>query len=247
MLIKTIFLIIFSLVSLQALGSDSLDEAYESYLRGDYSGSIYEALDKNVKPQESDRSFYLLGMSYLKLGDYSTARNYFRKIIKKYPGSKHYYSSLIKLGDAYFLENDFKKALSAYTHALKKHSRISFEPLIYLRLAQIYAKQGEWDKEKKYIRKIKSEFPQSVEMDYARILENRGYFFTVQVGAFSQRANAQGVVKDLKPEYPAYMVKEKAGDLVLYKVRVGKFKDKKPAQDVYDALVDQGYPARIYP
>ncbi len=246
MLIKTIFLIIFSLVSLQVLGWDSLDEAYRSYLLGDYSGSIYEALEEN-NSKETDKSFYLLGMNYLKLGDYPMARNYFRKLMKEFSDSKYYYSSLIKLGDAYFLENNFKQAISTYTHALQKYPRISFKPLIYLRLAQIYAKQGEWDKEKKYIRNIKSEFSQSVEADYARILENRGYFFTVQVGAFSHKANAQGVVKDLKKDYPAYLTKEKAGDFILYKVRVGKFKQKRPARDVYDALVDKGYPARIYP
>jgi cell division protein FtsN len=43
------------------------------------------------------------------------------------------------------------------------------------------------------------------------------------------------------------MLDEKREGTMLYKVRVGKFKDRKEAERVCGRLIKQGYPARIYP
>jgi len=246
MIIRVSVFGIFLLFTLSVIAQPSLEEAYKSYLLGDWGNSLFEGLEIE-KTSPSPQIFYLLGMNYLKLEDFPRARDYFRKVIKNFPQSKLYESSFIKLGDAYFLEEDFNKATLTYEYVLKNFPSTQFKPLIYLRLAQSYAKQGLWGKERVYIDKIKKEYPESVEKKYAEILEKRGFFFTIQVGAFSHKKNALRVVKRLKKRYPVYLVKERFGDLLLYKVRVGKFKERKRAEDIASSLIDKGYPARIYP
>ncbi|RKY40515.1 MAG: hypothetical protein DRP76_01785 [Candidatus Omnitrophota bacterium] len=222
--------------------SSPAEKASQLYLSQDYANCI-----KVLKREREEPSYlYLLGLCYLKAGRYRDARNSFRKMIKKRPSSEYVIPSLIKLGDAYFLEGRWKKAEAAYKVVLEKGKR-RFLPLVYLRLAQIYAKRGEWLKEKEFISKIKSEYPQSIEKKFADILEERGFFFTIQVGAFTSYRNALSLLKELKKNYPAYLVKEKKRNFLFYKVRVGRFKEKEVAQKVYKRLIEEGYPASLYP
>jgi len=211
-----------------------------------YLNEEYYACVKNING-DSCPQIYLSGLCYLKLRKYINARNTFRKVIKKCPQSEYAPISLIKIGDAYLLEGKYKKAKAAYKSALRKKNEKRFLPLIYLRLAQISAKEGNWQKEKEFIDKIKREYPNSIEKELAQALEKRGFFFTIQVGAFVNFKNAYSLLKELKKKYPAYLVKERKGKIVFYKVRVGKFKKRKEAEKVYEKLMEENYPACFYP
>ena len=236
------------LLSVSSLGvcSNCLDRARKLYLLGEYDNSISE-LTGNGERHCSDEELYLLGMNYLKVGEYPRARNHFRSLMKNCWDSALYERAFVKLGDAFFLEGSYSKAGGVYRSILTKYRKTRFKPVLYLRMAQIAAKEGDWDKEAEYIEILKKEYPQSVERRYADILEERGYFFTVQVGAFSRKVNAAGVIDELGREFSSYMVKEKMNDITLYKVRVGKYPQKRSAEKVCRVLVNRGYPARIYP
>jgi len=210
---------------------------------------LNEDYESCVKSSDKDSCYqiYLSGLCYLKLRKYTKARNIFREVIKRYPHSKYAVISLIKLGDAYLLEGKYTEAKVAYKSALEKKRVEGFLPLVYLRLAQVFAKEGNWQKEKEFIDRIKHEYPNSIEKELAQALEKRGFFFTIQVGAFVNFKNAYSLLKELKKRYPAYLVKEKKGKIVFYKVRVGKFKKRKEAQRIYKKLIEEGYPACFYP
>ncbi len=224
---------------------ERLDRAQKFYILGEYDNAICELMSSSCA--FNDEELYLLGMSYLKLGDYPQARDRFRRLIKRHSSSPLYWSAYVKLGDAFFLEGLYAKAEAVYEIIAKKDSDTAFKPLIYLRLAQIAAKEGRWDREKDFIRALKNEFPKSEERKYADMLAERGYFFTVQVGAFSQKDNAENLVDELKSQFQSYMTKEKAAGITLYKVRVGKYQTRREAERDHQLLVDKGYPARIYP
>jgi len=225
--------------------ADSLDRAKKLYLLGEYDNSICEL--RSSQGMFTKEELYLMGMNYLKVGDYPQARKYFRSILKKYKQTDLYEQAMVKLGDAFFLEGNYDKAENLYENMLEKYSRTRFKPLLYLRLAQISSKDGHWDREKKYIRKIKKDFSQSTERKYADILDDRGYFFTIQVGAFSRKDNAENLAAELKPDFDSYLAREKLGEDFLYKVRVGKYQQRGPAEQDYRKLIDLGLPARIYP
>jgi outer membrane protein assembly factor BamD (BamD/ComL family) len=183
------------------------------------------------------------------MGNYSQARDYLMKLIQKYPRSGLYEQALIKFADCYFLENDIARAKDSYQDIEKKYPKSNYLPLVYLRLAQISAKEGNWQGKKKYLALLKERYPKSSE---ARFENNFGAdepqdFFAVQVGAFANKKNALALKKELESRYDVYILEEKKGGLYLYKVRVGKFSNRKDAENAYGRLLKRGYPARIYP
>ncbi len=242
--IGLVFLFLFVGFAFSSFANRASYDVYRSYLLETYSDCVQKLKRFNM---DNDRKMYLMGLSYLKLGEYQKARNCFRKIIKEFKDSKFYPIAYIRLGDAYFLEEDFKKAEIVYDLILKKQIASFYLPLLYLRKAQVCAKQGRWREERKFIGLIKKNYPQSIEKKYAQLLEDRGYFFTVQVGAFSHKKNALNLVKELKESYPVYIVEEVFDGLKLYKVRIGKFKERSLAEKIYSELIEKGYPAHIYP
>jgi tetratricopeptide (TPR) repeat protein len=223
--------------------SASLSDAYKDYLNNDYE----EALIKAKHLQENDEVLYFLGLTYIKIGNYPEARDYLIKLTKDYPRSKFYEQGLLRLVDAYFLEANFVKAKSSYEEILKKYPYGNYQPLVYLRLIQIANKEGNWQDKKIYLAKLKEKYPQSAEVHFLDSLDNQEYFFTIQVGAFSNIKNSLSLKGELANKYDVYMLDEKREGTMLYKVRVGKFKDRKEAERVCGRLIKQGYPARIYP
>ena len=223
--------------------SFSIDNAYKRYLLGDYQGAIDEAL----KLRQNDQVLYFLGLAYIKLGDYTNARVYLSKLLKRFPDSQFYEEGLLKFADTYFLYKNYTTAKDLYEKILKKHPTFNFLPTVYLRLAQIASKEGEWDDKKKYLQKIRIRFPKSPEIQLVEVLENYGDYFTIQVGAFSKQKNALSLREELEDKYPTYVVHDKRGSLDIYKVKVGKYRERTEADSVYQQLRKQGYPARIYP
>jgi tetratricopeptide (TPR) repeat protein len=217
--------------------------AYEEYLFGDY----HQALRKAKSLRENDESLYLTGLIHFKIGEYEKAKPFFRKAIKKYPRSKVYDSALLKLADCYFLDGEYPQAKKLYNDILEKDPSFRYLPIVYLRLAQVASKQGSWNDKAKYLRKLKSNFPNCQEAGYAKILESYGNYFTVQVGAFSTLKNAQTIKDELSSKYPVYIVETPRRKFTLYKVRIGKYNSRSEAERVFIRLLEDGYPARILP
>ena len=221
----------------------SITDVHKEYLYGNYEDAIRIAKDL----RESDQTLYYLGLSYIKIGDYSKARTSLRRLLRRFTDSSFYEPGMIKLADTYFLEKDYSRAKELYLEIEQRASSEDFMPVVLLRLAQIASRQGKWDEKTKYAKRIKSKYPKASEMKFVKVLEALGDFFTIQVGAFSVRKNALSLVEELEDKYSSYIVKERKGNYLLYKVRVGKFKDRYDAQKVSSKLLNEGYPARIYP
>ena len=240
---KSLVFSLLSLVFCLSLYAASIDEAYKDYLNNDYE----EALQKVKALKQSDEVLYFLGLVYAKIGNFPQAREYLIMLTDNYPRSKFYEQGMIKLADTYFLERDLSRALALYESIEKKSTASNYLPLVYLRLSQIAAKEGRWEDKKKYISLLKEKYPLSNELVLANILKEQKDFFTIQVGAFSNSKNAINLKNDLDEKYDVYILEDKSGNYVLYKVRVGKFKDREEAERTWGKLVKQGYPARIFP
>ncbi|MDP2922814.1 MAG: SPOR domain-containing protein [Candidatus Omnitrophota bacterium] len=223
--------------------SASLDDAYKDYLSADYE----EALIKAKHLQENDEVLYFLGLTYIKIGNYPQARDYLIRLSKNYPRSQLEVQGFVRFADSYFLEGDLIKAKVSYEDIEKKYPSCSYTPLVYLRLAQIAGKEGKWQDKKKYIGKLKEKYAQSVESRFIDDLEESDDFFTIQIGAFSNKKNASMLKQELADRPDIYIVEDKKEGNVLYKVRAGKFASRKDAEKVYIKLIKKGYPARIYP
>jgi tetratricopeptide (TPR) repeat protein len=220
-----------------------LEEAYKSYLAEDYE----EAINKAKSADQNDEVLYFLGLVSIKTGNYPQGREYFLKLMQNFPRSSLCQEASLKLADSYFLEGDFQRARALYKEVEKKYPSSDYRPLIYLKLARVASKTGQWEEKKKYINLLKEKYPASNELVVWNAIPVKEDFFTIQVGAFSSRKNALNLSKELAAKYESYIITDKVDDYVLYKVRVGKFKDRKEAERTWGKLVKQGYPARIYP
>jgi tetratricopeptide (TPR) repeat protein len=221
----------------------SLDDAYKDYLYGDYD----QAIEKGQGLRENDQVLYFLGLVYGKVGDFSKARAVLSRIVKIYSNSELTEPAQIKFADTYFLDNNLLRAKTLYKEMERKSSMREYMPLIYLRLAQIASKEGQWIEKNKYLDLIKKNYSNSSEAKFVKILEGYGDAFYIQVGAFSNKSNAHGLKEELRNKYSVYIVEDRKGGYSLHKVRVGDFKRREDAQRIYSALLKQGYPAHLYP
>ncbi len=221
----------------------SLSDAQQDYLYGNYE----EAIQKAQSLRQDDEALYFLGLVYIKIADYPQAQDYLNKLIKRCPSSRLHGPAMVKLADTYFLQADYPPAKELYLETIKRYPDLDNVPTVYLRLAQIASRQGDWDKKDEYLKVLKTKHPQSAEMQFVSVLEGYGDFFTIQVGAFSEKKNALVLKDELDKDFSAYMVEETNGNYTIYKVRVGKFKDRYDVEKIAKQLLDKGYPARIYP
>ncbi|MCF7907477.1 MAG: tetratricopeptide repeat protein [Candidatus Omnitrophica bacterium] len=240
---KVWFLLIFYFCLVANVWAVSLEEAQQDYLLGNYE----EAIVKARRLHENDETLYFLGLAYTKTADYERARAYLDKLIDRFPGSDFRNLAMMKLADTYFLQKDYDKAKELYQIIESKCLKLENPSLLFLRLAQIASRRGEWEDKGKYLELIKKKYPNSPEMYFVKTLEEYGDFFTIQVGAFSQKKNAVLLKDEVTCESKAYIVEGKSGAYPIYKVRVGKFKKRYDADKVAQDLRSQGYPASIYP
>jgi len=237
------FIFIFSFCFILDGWTLSLKDAQQDYLSGNYKAAITKAR----RLRENDENLYFLGLVYIKTANYEKARISLTKLIKRFPQSDFYDLAMMKLADSYFLQKDYTKARELYQTIEDECSNLENKPLLFLRRAQISSRQGDWEGRKKYIRLIKKEYPKSPEMKFIKTLESYGDFFTIQVGAFSQKENSIALRNELSKEHKTYIVEAKSGAYPIYKVRVGKFKKRYDAEKISKQLRSQGYPAKIFP
>ena len=242
-MLKTLIVITLISVVCSAASGSSLSDAQMDYLFGNYE----EAIQKAESVKATDESLYFLGLTYIKTGEYQQGRDYLQKLCQNYPNSRLCSQATLKIADSYFLEKDYEHALYYYHQLQQNYPFFESMPTVWLRLAQIAGRNGQWDDKNKYIKIIKEKFSQSNEVKYVSMLEEYGDFFTVQVGAFSDEKNAVALYNELSQKYKPYLVENRDEGVALYKVRVGRYKQRYDVEKIAQELLDEGYPAKIYP
>lgn len=259
--LKSNFLIfVFSLAAcslqLTACYAMNLDKLKVYFLAGDYKSAISEGeklLAKSAHPDYSDELYYLLGLSYMKDGNYLRASDIFEIILKEFKESKFKEEAKLGLGDTYLLRGDSVKARDCYEDLIKGNSGTRLKAQVYYRLSQIGFRIQDTQAAKDYLDKIKADFPLSPELrldkdSYSLLNSSADIYYTVQVGAFSNIENAKGIAEKLaKHGYPAYIEEVNSGGKQSYRVRAGKMRLRQEALALENKLSQEGYPTKIYP
>lgn len=82
----------------------------------------------------------------------------------------------------------------------------------------------------------RTEKPEAVETKPVPV-QSGGELYYIQVGAYSDRSNAQKVVDSLKQlGYPALVVEPSSGDRRLFRVRVGGYENRENAEQIIQRL-----------
>ncbi len=238
-----------------------LDKVKVNLLSAKYTEAIKEGekilAASRANSVDLDELYYFLGLSYLKSGNYLRASDIFEIILKEFKDSWFKNQALLGLGDALFLKGDYPGAEGKYKELLNTENNQDLLPALYYRLSQAGFKQGKTEQAGEYLNKLKNDFPQSLEVRLNRELfpqpvapaqTGSVFYYTVQVGSFSNKANAGNLVKKLQGYgYPAFAEEGVSKDKINYRVRIGKFKSRAEAQDMEKKLSKQGYPTKIIP
>jgi TolA-binding protein len=237
----------------EARAEDPLKKAKSLFLQHQYVQAIDECSSViNNHPQDPEllaEANYLVGASYANLFDFLSAKKNFKVIVEKYKGAAYFEDAYMGLGDVEFLQENYKEALKIYNDFLSSGPSKKRLATLYFRLAEVNLKLGDKKEEaKKYLDKLQKEFPLSFEARDARRLSVNEEFYTVQVGAFVNYANAEKFISELKGKgYDVYSVLCMLSGKKLCRIRVGRSKSLAEAEALKKKLDAQGYFAKVFP
>ncbi|MDD5196617.1 MAG: tetratricopeptide repeat protein [Candidatus Omnitrophica bacterium] len=232
----------------------NLDNLKANLIRGDYRVAINEGEKLIAKDSHSDELYYLLGLGYLKNGNYLRSSDIFEVIIKEFSGSRFKEEARLGLGDSCLLRNDLARAEESYQELLKSNPNTKFKAQLFYRLSEIGFKKGDLNQGKDYLAKLKEDYPLNPEVKQNRDIwpvekNNSDFYYSVQVGSFSNPVNAANLnQKLLSNGYPAY-IEESPGlaGSKNYRVKVGRLSFLPEAEELDKKLKIQGYPTKICP
>ena len=232
----------------------NLDNLKVNLIKGDYRAAINEGEKLIAQDPHSDELYYLLGLSYLKAGDYLRSADKFEVIIKEFSGSRFKEEARLGLGDAYLLSNDLAKAEESYHELLRCNPDTKLKAQLFYRLSEISFKKGEANQGQDYLAKLKEDYPLNPEVKQNRDIwpvekNSPDFYYSVQVGAFSNSINAANLKqKLLSSGYPAYIEEALSpASSKNYRVKVGRLNSRLEAEDLNKKLKAQGYPTKICP
>lgn len=250
--IPSVFLFLF--IAPAACWAAGLDTIKADLLRGNYRRAVFEgeAQIGRINAADADELNYLLGLSYLKEEKLGQAGDCFKRVSSGSSG-KFKQQAELGLADTYLMGGRFQEAEDIYNKLISDELNNSQKPAVLYRLSQLEFKKGNNRRANDYLSELRREFPLSPELRL-----NKGLVLTaapeppvknsdeysVQVGFFSNRSNANNLKNELSARnYPVYLEADRAG----YRVRVGKFKNRAEALDLKSRLSKEGYPTKIYP
>ncbi|MFH1855596.1 MAG: SPOR domain-containing protein [Candidatus Omnitrophota bacterium] len=232
-----------------AWGNENLECLETDSLKENYTQVIKNAQDSmsSFPAKELARARYLLGMAYLKTGDYQNARQNFQLVLRGEKDKSLSEEVEIAICDSYYLENNFDEAFTLYEKFLDKHKKSDFKYIVKFKMALTGLKTGDWKTAKRFLKEV-SDSPSPDADSAAEILKENQFYFTVQVGSFQDEENARSLARDLKKQgFDSFVAKTRLNDLTFYRVRVGKLDDRKEVDLLTRRLKENGLPAIIYP
>lgn len=251
--------VLFSTLSASAALTAS-EKAEELFLKGQYDKAI-TAADKAIDSDSGKRYelYYLKGLSQLKLGRFADSRKTFEYILEKYPRSSRALDSYIGIGDAYLLEGNRTGALRTYKKAAEEFNDNKNAAIARQRIADCGEKPAPKEEYrqpapvkhdtayKESVNFVPKDKPpiqaDALPADTDKTVKS-GYF-SVQVGSFKSRSNAQKLASKLSVKgYEARAEMPPASDR-LYRVKVGRLHSNEEAERLAAKLKREGYPTRI--
>ncbi len=118
----------------------NLDKIKVHFLAGDYKSAILEGeklLAGEAQSGRSDELYYILGLSYLKDGNYLRASDIFEIILKEFKNSAFKEEASLGLGDTYFLKGDYGQAEGYFRELINNNPATKLKAQVCYRLSLI--------------------------------------------------------------------------------------------------------------
>lgn len=251
---KYYFILIFFLILPANSFSDNIwpNDVEVAIIKQDYSTAqtlSQELLAHNPDKATAYQLRYYRALSFLGQAKYPQAAEAFRELSQEKLDSRLHDKVFLGLFDSLYLMEQYKSALDVIGKLKKTSPKSEFLSLIYLKYARANLKLAKWSEAQEYLKRIVSDFPESMEKHTAKQLLEEKQFFAVQVGSFMDRARAEQLMSELKDNHEySYIVEMMDHEGVkFYRVRVGQLSLLSEAKELQSKLSNQGYPAQIYP
>lgn len=114
-----------------------------------------------IYPMVLDQATYTVGKRFFEQGLYTEAEPRFLDIVRKYPDSPHYYSSLFYLGQTYAHLGKYKPALQYYKILLNKSKTVAEKQKALLGISKSWLQLGIHDKAGDFYAFFATEYPES--------------------------------------------------------------------------------------
>ena len=216
--------------SSRAPETGGFEAVIESFLKEDFARSERSAAQflRRARTEHSDEAALIRALSLMKLGRYEEARPMLERLEKEAGSEELRAQAAYSLGDSYYFQSDREQADAYYKEAVRKYPSHG-EAEQVRRLLGLSHPAGQFAVE---------EMPGAAG---PALLQ-----YSVQVGAFSRRRNAERLLnKLLRNRYDAYISPEQAANR--FRVRVGHLSDRAEAQTLELRLKEDGYPTQIFP
>jgi tetratricopeptide (TPR) repeat protein len=249
--------------------STGAEKAEELFMQEKYDKAITEA-QKAIDADSGKKYelYYLKGLSELKLNKFNDSRRTFEYILEKYPKCTRAFDAYIGIGDAYLLEGNSTGALRAYKSAADEFGDSKNAVVARQRINDCMAKAGvrptipitapEPSLPAKVMMEPKKKAANFTPKSRARTATarqeeaqvpaaiTRSGNFSVQVGSFKSRSNAERLKSKLSAKrYDARIESPTAASEGLYRVKVGRLSSGSEAERLAAKLKREGYPTRV--
>jgi tol-pal system protein YbgF len=119
-----------------------------------------EAVDKEKSYAEAYKTF--------KEGDYKGARDKFRKFVEIFPSTEYSDNAQFWIGECYYFEKDYEKAILEYENVIKKYPKGNKVPNALLKQALSFMELGDKASAKLLLQRVINEYPNTSSARIAR-------------------------------------------------------------------------------
>ena len=232
------------LFAASALLAGPMDTGAQLYLRGQYASAITaykQALEYDINENSRAHCWFMLGQSYLALGQTASACDAFGNIIERYAGTDWLADAYLGFGDACYRERKFETAIANYKKSMTATFLVRNGSCVYYRLARAYRALGQTAQADAYEAIVRRNYPDSLEarctmrgksssIPSAPQRPAIAVRYAVQIGYSAGQELALAMAAQYKKKgYDAYVDAETRSGGVHYRILVGRYQSKEAA------------------
>lgn len=218
------------------LFAQNVDEAIKLFntFQFDKARKIFEEIAKDEKNPRIAEVYYYLGRLSI---NPDSATMYYRRIINGYPQSRYVDIAYLEIAKIAIGQDNFKDALVTLNELRKNYpdSELKDEVLFWTGVA--YIESGDKDVGYKTLQELINTYPKSIWSSRAKNFVPQTTppkeFYTIQVGSFRNKENAEKRIEELKAKgFDARIVEASIMEKIHYRVWVGEFETMEQAKSM---------------
>ena len=187
--------------------------------------------------EEADAASLSIGSCYYQEKRFDKAIDCLRDFIDSYPESSYFPRARFNLASAYLNRGKIDEAKTELEGLLKDYPNWENKAAVYRKLSDVYLEKGENKKGEEILAKLNKEFPLSVDVKGEKSVfpleKGKEGFYSVQVGAFTEKGRAEKLALRLKKKgYDTCIVSAAKKGAVFYRVRIGRFRNEAEAGEM---------------